>query len=220
MDLSQIIVPPDFVELNPIVTCTIEGILTEEDLRELALGGLAPDAAPGELTVTPDDDNPNDLKKIREKHHSVARMMASGMTQRMVAACCGFTEQYLSILLNNPSMKELVELYRIKHGAATEVITEKLKTVGLKAVERLEEKLEAGELSNQELLGAAKLGLDRGGHGPASKQHHLVENHLIDHAAIVEMNNEARRRSANLIVDVKEVRQAVLPAPEKENDNG
>lgn len=213
MDLSNLHIPEQAKKLAPIITCTVEGILEDEDIRQL-LTGVPEDeremAAPPSLHVTPED--PGDLKKIREKHHSLARLIASGMTQRMAATLSGFSETYVSILLNNPSMAELVEMYRIQHGAGVAVISEKLKTVGLKAVEKLEEKMESSDgLNAQELLGLAKLGLDRGGHGPSSSQHIVSENHEIDHAKIAALNAEARKGSSQFIVPVSSMKQ--LPPP-------
>lgn len=211
-DLSQLSVPESLGEsLKPMVTCTIEGILDEEDLRELALG-CGPD------DVKPAEDNPNDLSKIREKHHHVARLVADGMKQRLVAQVCGYTEGYVSILLNNPAMQELVQMYRIQAGAAVKVATEKLKTVGLKALEKLEEAIDADKLNNQELLGAAKLGLDRGGLGPQTKVHQVNEDHIIDHAKLAELNADARRRNHNYIVPVSDVRKALAPPTKDAED--
>lgn len=210
MDLSNIIVPPDAVGA-PIVTCVVEGHLEESDLRELM---LSVEKVAGEPI---EDEDPSDLKKIRERHQSVARMMASGLTQRMVAKLCGYTESYLSILLNNPAMQELIELYRIQAGSAAQLIGEKLRSVGLKAVEKLEAKIEADELNNNELLGAAKLGLDRGGHGPQSKQHVVREEHVFDHTELAARNRAARARDAQRIVPASEVRGA-LPAPKEQID--
>lgn len=214
-DSNSIQIPEELNEITPIVTCTIEGILEVDDLRELADPALAGTEPPAALEV----EDPGNLKKIREKHHSVARLIAGGMTQRMVAQLSGYNESYVSVLLNNPAMTELIEMYRIQQGAATAVITEKLKTVGLKAVEKLEEQMDEGKLSNQELLAAAKLGLDRGGHGPQSKHHVVNENHSIDHTRLAELNNKARANSREFIVPVSEVRQAVLPAPEDDNES-
>ena len=210
MDLSKIIVPEDAKEAHPIVTCTVEGILEEEDLRELTL------SAPVEAVA---DEDPTDLKRVKEKHHSVARMLASGLSQRMVANLCGYTESYLSILLNNPAMQELVELYRIQYGSAAQVITEKLKTVGLKAMEEIEGRLDDAEIRSkitlQDLQGIAKLGLDRGGHGPSSSQHLVKEEHIIDHAELLKRNAEARARNAKRIVPASEIRAALAPPPEQ-----
>jgi hypothetical protein len=208
MDLSQIIVPAEAEQLaKPLVTCVIEGHLDEGDLRELALSAPVDEPLP--------EDDPSDLKKVREKHHSVARMIAGGLNQRMVSQLCGFTESYLSVLLNNPAMQELVQLYRIQQGAAVTVVTEKLRTVGLQAIEKLEEKLEAGTLNNQELLALSKLGLDRGGHGPQTKSHVVNETHLFDHAQLEERNRSALSRNAAHIVPTAEVRKSLAPPSEQ-----
>lgn len=210
MDLSDIIVP-EGVLCKPVVTCVVEGILEEDDLRELMLSS--------DLGAEPvEGDDPTDLKKIREKHHSVARMIAGGLSQRMVSHLCGYSEGYLSVLLNNPSMRELIELYRLQQGQASQLIVEKLKTVGLQATEELQDRLADGKLNNQELLSLAKLGLDRGGHGPSSSQHVVNETHIVDHAELAKRNDEARRRSATRIVSGETVR-AALPPPANETSD-
>lgn len=213
MDLGDIIIPPAAKNATPIITCTVEGIIEEADLATLAYGSPAlvhPEQLPQE------NEDPSDLKKIREKHHSVARMIAAGLNQRMVSQICGYTESYLSVLLNNPSMQELIELYRIQNGAAGQIIVEKLRTVGLKAVEKLEERLETDKLNNNELIQTAKLGLDRADHGPTSRNHHIHENHHIDHAQIMEATKRARMKNVSRVTNIDDVR-AALPAP-KDDD--
>lgn len=216
MDLSDIMVPPEAAGANPIVTCTIEGVIEEQDLAALAFGSPVmqhPEALPAEST-----EDPSDLKKLREKHHSVARMIAAGLQQRMVSQICGYNESYLSVLLNNPSMQELVELYRIQNGAAGQIIVEKLKTVGMKAVERLEEKIDEGKMSANDLIAAAKLGLDRAEHGPTSRTHNIHENHHIDHAQVIGAMERARSKNVNRVHTIDNTR-AALPAPKEPDES-
>lgn len=208
LDLSQIIVPADAIP-KPMVTCTVEGILDEGDLRELMLGVEAAAGEPLEI------EDPSDLKKIRERHHSVARMIAGGLSQRMVAQLCGYTESYLSILLNNPAMQELIELYRIQHGSAQQIAIEKLRTVGMKALEALDKDLDANLLTKQEKLSLAKLGLDRGELGPSSTSKVLREDHIFDHAELQRRNADARNRNAPFIVPAEDVRKALAPPPKQ-----
>lgn len=195
---------------TPIITCTIEGILEPEDLAALAQGGEDVAIAAQEV------DDPSDLKRIREKHHAVARLIAGGMTQRLVGAITSYSESYLSVLLRNPAMIELVDMYRIKNGAAMEVITHNLRTVGNKATEKLNDKLDKGEVKDvHELVAIAKLGHDRSGHGPSSTSHSVSETHVIDHAALQELNRSARDGSASRIMPL---RRASLPAPVEASD--
>ena len=82
-------------EATPIVTCTIEGILEASDIAHLT---------EAKSVAAPRGAEPGDLSRLRERHHSVARFIAQGMSQRLVASLCNYTESYLSVLLNNPAM--------------------------------------------------------------------------------------------------------------------
>jgi hypothetical protein len=217
VELSDLVLP-DITLVPKIITATVEGVLEESDLRELLMGqGGEEQAAEGKASKTPAPEflpveEPTDLKRLRERHHSVARLVAKGMQQSLVASITGYTQSYLSVLLNAPAMRELVEMYRIQNGSAAEVIGERLKTVGLKAIDKIEDKLEAEDLSAFELATIAKLGLDRSGHGPSSTQHTIQETHLVDHAELARLNKAALQRSAEVIVPMSEVRKA-LPSP-------
>lgn len=205
---------PDPTSLTKIVTCTVEGVLEEEDLLAL-VAGQAEGKPPAAL------EDPTNLAKIRERHHGVARQIAAGYSQTLVARICGYTDGYLSVLLNNPAMQELVEMYRLQHASSTQLIAESLRTVGLKALEKLNDKLEADEITDtHELVGVAKLGLDRAGHGPTSTQHTISEHHLIDHAQLKKLNDEARAQSKGYIVPVREVRAALAPPAPLEQESG
>lgn len=211
IDLSQLVVPEGLQFKPTMTTCVVEGALEEEDLRQLIMTTS---------DVVPDQDDPTDLKKIKEKHHHVARLIADGLSNRLVSSITGYTESYLSVLLNAPAMIELVEMYRLKNGAANQLITEKLKTVGLKALERLDARIDADELDNNELISAGKLGMDRSGHGPSSTHKVDLEQHVFDHAKLAELNAAAKRRNAEYIVPQDDVREALkLPAPDKEKSD-
>ena len=217
-DLDNLHIPETLKQITPIITCTIEGILEPEDIRRLLVPTVGDGGPPPSLHVEPED--LNDLKKIREKHHSLARAVASGIPQGMAGRICGYSESYVSVLLGSPAIKELVEMYRVQNGSASAVISEKLRTVGLKAVEKIDERLEAdveNKIDLTVLKEIAKLGLDRAGHGPSST-HHVIEE-KVDHVKIAELNLRARERSAQFIVPVHEVRQAVLPAPSSDDSN-
>lgn len=207
----------DLADITPrkIITCTIEGIVDEDDLRLLASGAsLQSEHLNGDSTMPRHEevDDPASLKRVREKHHSVARLIATGMSESLVATISNYTPQYLSVLLNNPAMEELIATYRLQNGQQAQVIGEKLRSVGLRAVEKLEGKMD--EMNASELTAVAKLGLDRSGHGPSSTQRNVNENHQIDHASLLALNRRAREDSKEFIIAVADVRQSLLPAPE------
>lgn len=183
--------------VQPIVTCTIEGIMEESDLQLLVAARQA--SAPNTQV---------ELKRVKERHHSVARLIASGMTQTLVAEIVNLSESYLSTLLNSPAMVELVAFYRSQHTAAHEVVEERLRTLALSAAEQLQERVDAGAADDNTLIQAAKLGFDRSGHGPRSTVNQVNETHLFDHAELRRLDREARAESDEHIIK--------LPAPSKE----
>jgi hypothetical protein len=174
-----------------VITCTIEGIVEEGDLARLT------SRAPPPAGTTA-----GDLNRIREKHHSVARLIASGMTQRLVATVTGYTEGYLSVMLNAPGMQELISYYRSGHDAAHQVVVERLRSVAMKSIEKLDERLDSDDVEDSTLLAAAKLGLDRAGHGPRSEIHSVSEHHIFDHNELLRLNRQARREAADDIVQL------------------
>lgn len=52
------------------------------------------------------------IRQLRESHHNIARLLAAGLTNREAAARLNYTEQRISILRNDPSVKELIATYR------------------------------------------------------------------------------------------------------------
>ena len=72
--------------------------LTREDMTTL----LAPTARG--LIVSPD--------RIRDSHHRVARMAASGMKQIDIAAKTGYSTHRVCIILGSPAMVDLIAKYR------------------------------------------------------------------------------------------------------------
>lgn len=52
------------------------------------------------------------IRSIRNAHHNIARLAAAGITQRKIAELCGYTESRISVLLADPSLRELVKSYQ------------------------------------------------------------------------------------------------------------
>lgn len=206
MDLSQL----DLTSVTPapIITCTIEGALDPEDLavavrlRDNRQNALAPTSG-------------EQVKRVSERHHSVARLVASGMKQSLVATISGYSQSYLSTLLGSPAMDELIGHYRSKHENAEEIMTEKLRTASDGALLKLMEKLDDDELSENGLLSLAKLGLDRTGHGPTSTSHNrnTSESH-VKHEHLIKLQREARAASREFI----EPAIRSLPSPEADDE--
>jgi len=191
----------------PIVTCTVEDVLGPEDIAAYC-------SKSGNLETTQKSDQ-KDLSVLRAKHHSVARYLATGIPEGLVAELTGFTPAYISTLKNNPSMIELVAHYRAPGDNATRQIAEKMRTIGEAALERIETELPSASMN--ELIQIAKLGADRSNNGPMSKVD-VAHTHTIDLERVAQFAADARRRNQDRIVDISAVRQS-LPAPRAADDD-
>ncbi len=122
------------------------------------------------------------IKKLRERHHSLARMLADGMKDGDAAIACGFSASRVSILKGDPAFQELVAFYRERraeryydgHKAMAEL---HLDTV-MELTDRLEEKPEDFSLGH--LMELAKLTADRTGLGVSTKTNVDVRVGLAD----------------------------------------
>ena len=208
LDLGAILADhlPGRSDRTSVVTCTIERILMPEDLSEYVQVARSRGLCPEKV----DED---DLTKLRARHHAVAKYLATGLySEGMIAGLTGYTATTISKLKNSPAMHELVAHYRADSNAAHQVVQERLNTVAMRAVEKLEERLDDEKgLDDNSLIQLAKLGLDRSGHGPTSKvqQEHTM---LVSTEELQELNRTARRMERAKIVDPSQVRMA-LPAP-------
>lgn len=52
------------------------------------------------------------LQNIRDVHHTIARLIVSGLTLTDIAAEVGYTISRVSIIKNSPAMEELISRYR------------------------------------------------------------------------------------------------------------
>jgi hypothetical protein len=116
------------------------------------------------------------LKRLGERHHALARCLASGMSPSNAAITCGYVLSRVSVLQADPAFRELLEFYRADvtdkyldmHGV--------LAGLSLDAAMELRERLEADALLDEpklsvgQLTELVKLGADRTGFGPQSSQ--------------------------------------------------
>ena len=86
------------------------------------------------------------LAKLRESHHIIARLLASGLTHREVAHEAGYNHSRVSILAADPSMKELISTYRAEDTEAwresRDEYYERIHRVGAKALRQVEDQLD------------------------------------------------------------------------------
>lgn len=67
---------------------------------------------PGDLEYLRQHSHRVRLRNIREVHHNIARLLASGLTNREVAERVGYTETRISVLKADPSIQELIRSFQ------------------------------------------------------------------------------------------------------------
>ncbi len=144
------------------------------------------------------------LKKLRQRHHALARAIASGMPQGEAAISCGYTQSYVSIIESSPAFAELVAFYKSEVQKEYIGMHEAMAGLSRDAVDVLTERLEdhPDDISVGQLIELGKFGADRTGHGPATSSTVNVKVGLADKlAAARERLNEHRleRVQANVI---------------------
>lgn len=118
------------------------------------------------------------IKRLSERHHALARNLASGMKPGEAALICGYVSSRVSILQADPAFKELVEFYRRDVTAQYRDLHQRLGGLAMDAAEELAERLEETpeDLSIGQLMEITKMGADRTGYGPQSSTTNLNIN--------------------------------------------
>lgn len=179
------LIPTDFRTRGRAAKPVIATVVRELDATDLALlqdekGSQAPP-----------------LKRLSERHHALARTLASGVSAGDAAIMCGYTPSRVSILQDDPAFRELLEFYREDMNAQYRDLHQRLSGLAADAAELLQDKLEADmgkdvgerDVSVTQLMELTKLGADRTGHGPQTSQTNVNIN--VDLAARLE---SARKR--------------------------
>lgn len=165
------------------VAFSVERALVPEDLELLAVEGRA--QPQGQLT------------KLRERHHTLAKMLAQGTPEGEAAVACGYVQSRVSILKNDPAFQELVAFYRQGVNERYYDMHEAAAALGRDAIEELHERLEESpeEFTIGQLMTLTSTMMDRVGHGPSSSTQVNVNIGLADKL-------EAARKRINSMRDI------------------
>jgi len=159
------------------------------------------------------------LARIRDTHHWLARAIASGRRHCEVAAECGYSQSRISILMADPTFRELVAHYREQFGtqdmgsimASRTMMEENFrKFLRLQAdlADDLAERYESGEaIPAGTVLDNVVSLADRLGHGKQQTNINVDANGLADRIAA------ARKAYLNTTADEPPALPS-LPSPE------
>jgi hypothetical protein len=127
------------------------------------------DLTVADLTMAPAKPSTNPpLKKIRDSHHSLARVLATGMSEGDASIVTGYSPGRISVLKADPQFQDLLTFYR---ETATEVVADfraRMADMGLEALEELRDRLheKPDDFSPGLLNELVKTMADRTGHAP------------------------------------------------------
>ena len=154
---------------------------------------------PADLERLRERSNRTTIRNIRDRHHQLARLLASGLSNRQIAERLGYTESRVCVLKSDPSIVELANTYRTEvHEAWREqvdIIQEDaltaVRVAGRMLVETLEDHDEAGTRpSIRELIAISADRMDRFGYG----KHQTNTNINVDFAKKLEAAISRSRR--------------------------
>jgi len=122
------------------------------------------------------------IKKLRERHHALARMLADGMAPAEAAIVCGYSLSRISILQSDPAMMELIAHYRDVRTERYFDGMQAMSELHLDATEELRERLESDpeSFTHGQIMELMKLTADRTGKGPSTKTEVDVKIGLAD----------------------------------------
>jgi hypothetical protein len=111
------------------------------------------------------------LKRLSDRHHSVARLLAAGHAPGEVSAITGYDPSRISILQNDPAFRDLLARYRATEEFHAADIGARVRDAAATAVTKLLDRLEEDpNIDFADLNRSTRDLLDRAGYGPKSTQ--------------------------------------------------
>lgn len=148
------------------------------------------------------------LKRLSQRHHSLARNLAAGMPVGEAAIICGYDISRVSILQGDPTFQELLKFYSLQVDAQYANLHESLAALSVDAAETLRDRLENNpdDLSTGALIDIVKMSADRTGMGPQTKSEVSVVVGMADRLRLARERVAARQIEASAV--------DITPSPE------
>ena len=142
----------------------------------------APDPAAGKTPT---------LRRLRDSHHAVAKLLARGMTPLQVSLQTGYAPSRISTLQNDPAFRELLTFYHANQEAVAQEVEAQFLGIAKDLAQEIHERvLDAPEdIPFDDLVDAYKTFADRAGFAPITRS---VNKNL--NVNIGERLDAARRR--------------------------
>lgn len=139
---------------------------------------------------------PHAVKQLRDRHHALARAIASGMGNVEASAVTGYDPARISVLKGDPAFKELVSHYQTVKESAFAEFQDRAAAVAIEALNQIAEELEERpeEVSLSQKMDIVVKLADRTGNAPVSRN--ITANVNID---LGDRLVRARQRASTVI---------------------
>ena len=106
------------------------------------------------LATSPLGSQPPAIKRLTDRHHSLARLLAAGTPETEAALILNYDISRVSILKNSPAFQELLALYRGEVNREFATVLDHMAGISRDALVILRDRLEENEdrFSNNELM--------------------------------------------------------------------
>lgn len=190
------------------LTAEVLGELTDEDIVLLETSALGTE--------------PTTVKKIRDSHHWLARLLAEGKKDAEASAITGYSVSRISILKSDPAFQEVLQHYRdIREEVFVDVV-ERFKVLALDATGELQDRLseEPDGFSNGQLLDVLKAVGDRAGYAPVQKSQTMIGIGIIPSDRLQKLKEtvDASSRGRVIRTDKAKIDPGALPSPAPDGD--
>lgn len=115
---------------------------------------------------------PLPVKKLRQRHHALAKLVAQGTPVGDAAIIVGYSNSRVSILQADASFAELVKFYKKQTDEIYYGLHERLSNLSKDSADELHQRLEDSpkDFTQGQLMELVKMGADRTGHGVSVSQ--------------------------------------------------
>lgn len=160
------------LEISPTLLGRSAQPLTADIVRELRIEDLELLNMPRQVAQQ------RPLARLSERHHALARLLATGVKPGDAAAVMSYSFSRVSILQADPAFQELIRVYRSTLANEMRSNFERLSGLAADASDLLAERMEnePEKVSTGQLIEITKLGADRSGNGPQSSSVQLNIN--------------------------------------------
>lgn len=161
--------------------------------------------------VTSVDSEIRPIVKLRYQHHKLAQMLASGFKPGEASLQTGYSLSRISILQRDPAFRELLAHYEKNNIQVMTDLQTRMAGFATDVLDELQDRLEIkpDEMTNRELIEAAKIANDRGGNSPISRSQ--VQIATLTPADIKAIKEEVRAAENGRIIEHRGNATEALP---------